>query len=76
MNKRINGQCTKCYVSSVYSCLLAQTVNTAGIGDFNKNLTNGSSHAHVMDDQQGSETFCWKLDVEYHKYIYYTCSIK
>ena len=25
-----------------------------------------------MDDQQRSERFCWKLDVEYHKYIYCT----
>ena len=31
------------------------------IGDLNKNLTNGT--------REGSERFCWKLDVEYHKYI-------
>ena len=37
------------------------------IGGLNKNLINGSSHAHVMDDQQGSERF---FDVEYHKYIF------
>ena len=48
------------------SCLLAQTVKSLEyrIGGLNKNLTNDSSDAHMMDDQHGSEIFCWKLDVE------------
>ena len=53
-------------VRVVSSSLLAQTVKSLEyrIGGLNKNLTNGSSHDHVMDDQHGSETFCWKLDAE------------
>ena len=56
----------------VSSCLLAQTVKSLEYRIGGLNRIYGSSHAHVMDDQQGSERFCWKLDVEYHKYIYCT----
>ena len=44
-------------VRVISNCLLAQTVKSLEyqIGGLNKNLTNGSSHAHVMDDHQGSE---------------------
>ena len=45
-------------VSSIYSCLLVKSLEYR-IGGLNKNLTNGSSHAHVMDDQQ-EVRFCWK----------------
>ena len=46
---------------SIVSSLLAEIVKSLEyrIGGLNKNVT-----THVMDDQHGSEKFCWKLDVE------------
>ena len=43
-----------------YFYLFTQTVKSLEywIGNLNKNLTNGRFHAHVVDDQQGSERIC------------------
>ena len=43
-----------------YFYLFTQTVKSLEyrVGDLNKNLTNGRSHAHMVDDQQGSERIC------------------